>query len=76
MKPDVSVYSGAREEAGASALHRIDHEAAVEQVIALFAARLGDEHAAVAGGAMKWAITMCLVRRVVGANGVIGAQRG
>ena len=56
------------EERGGRRAHRRHDERTVEEVVALLAARLGDQQAAVAGGAVQRAALAGRVRGVLGAD--------
>jgi hypothetical protein len=67
---------GPPEECRSGGFNGLYHKAPVEKVVPLLATCLGNEHAAVAGGAVKWAVRISIIRIVMRADRVVRAQTG
>src|SRR6266496_3570254 len=62
------------EEGGVRVADCGNNESAIEEVVVLFAGGLGDEKTSVAGGAKQEAAHVLVVRVVLGADWIVGAE--
>src|SRR5262249_57043710 len=69
-----SAVHPAVEEVGFQVLDRRHHQGAVEEIVVLFAGRLGDQQTAVAGRPVQKPAFVLALRIVLGADRVVGAQ--
>jgi hypothetical protein len=77
LRPSATQAAGSLwlgEELGAHWLHRLDHEASIQEVIAPFARRLRDQEAPVAGGPVQEAFLLRIVRAMLRADRIVGAE--